>query len=28
MIRYSTKILPGLEKACEYIVTHFAERDK
>jgi len=28
MIRYSTKILPGLEKACEYIVTHFAEKDK
>jgi nucleoside 2-deoxyribosyltransferase len=23
MVRYSTKILPGLEAACNYLVTHF-----
>ena len=23
MVRYSTKILPSLEEACEYIKTHF-----
>lgn len=23
MVRYSTKILPGLEAACEYIIAHF-----
>jgi nucleoside 2-deoxyribosyltransferase len=23
MVRYSTKILPSLETACEYIITHF-----
>jgi nucleoside 2-deoxyribosyltransferase len=27
MIRYSTKILPSLEKACEYVITHFVERN-
>ncbi len=25
MVRYSTKILPDLETACRYLVTHFAE---
>ena len=28
MIRYSTKILPDLEKACEYIVTHFSGKNR
>ena len=25
MVRFSTKILPDLEAACEYLLTHFAE---
>jgi nucleoside 2-deoxyribosyltransferase len=25
MVRYSTKILPSLESACEYLVTHFID---
>jgi nucleoside 2-deoxyribosyltransferase len=25
MVKYCTKILPSLEKACEYIITHFGE---
>jgi nucleoside 2-deoxyribosyltransferase len=24
MVRFCTKILPGLEQACDYLVTHFA----
>lgn len=28
MVKYSTKILPTLEKGCEYIITHFVERDR
>lgn len=28
MVRYSTKILPSLEKACEYLITHFVERNR
>jgi nucleoside 2-deoxyribosyltransferase len=26
MVRYSTKILPSLEHACDYVLTHFVER--
>lgn len=25
MVRYCTKILPSLDKACDYLVSHFAE---
>jgi nucleoside 2-deoxyribosyltransferase len=25
MVRYSTKILPDMEKACEYLITHFID---
>lgn len=28
MIRYSTKILPSLEKACEYTITHFVAKNR
>jgi nucleoside 2-deoxyribosyltransferase len=28
MVRYSTKILGNLEDACEYIVTHFVEKNR
>lgn len=28
MVRYSTKILPSLEAACNYIVTHFSEQEQ
>ena len=27
MVRYSTKILPSLEEACRYILTHFAHTE-
>jgi hypothetical protein len=25
MVRYCTKILPSLDRACDYLVSHFAE---
>jgi hypothetical protein len=28
MVRFSTKILPGLEEACDYIRTHFHDMDQ
>lgn len=28
MVRYSTKILPDLEAACEYLSTHFADPEE
>jgi nucleoside 2-deoxyribosyltransferase len=28
MIRFSTKIVPGLEKACDYLITHFADSEE
>ncbi len=27
MVRYSTKILPSLEEACQYILTHFGHTE-